>query len=64
MECTQVLDDINFGDTTSYKEGEKKQVIHITHYVLLMNNRVLKMKVGGYLWICFGRMVLQTRNTV
>ncbi|XP_023712511.1 uncharacterized protein LOC111867156 isoform X2 [Cryptotermes secundus] len=26
MDCTQVLDDINFGDATHYKEGEKKQL--------------------------------------
>jgi hypothetical protein len=31
MDCTQVLDDINFDDTSHYKEGEKKQVIHVTY---------------------------------
>jgi hypothetical protein len=46
MECTQVLDDINFGDATHYKEGEKKQVILVTYstFILLMNNSAMKIK--------------------
>jgi hypothetical protein len=35
MDCTQVLDDINFDDATRYKEGEKKQVILVTYYIFI-----------------------------
>lgn len=46
MDCTQVLDDINFGDATHYKEGEKKQVIVVIYsiFILLMNSSAMKVK--------------------
>jgi hypothetical protein len=54
MDCTQVLDDINFGDSTHYKEGEKKQVILVIYYIrvfiLLTNNSVPKVKVREDIW--------------
>jgi hypothetical protein len=31
-----VLDDINFDDTSRYKAGEKKQVIHVTYYIFIL----------------------------
>lgn len=66
MDCTQVLDDINFGDATHYKEGEKKQVIVVTYsiFILLMNSSAMKVNIGQILanpfLTCFGRSFLQT----
>jgi len=41
MDCTQALDDLHFEDNTSYKEGEKKQVINVScHIFTLLSNSV------------------------
>jgi hypothetical protein len=41
MECTQVLDDLQFEDNTPYKEVVKKQVIDVSYYLFtLLSNSV------------------------